>query len=283
MSKVSIITASYNYAEYIGQTIESVINQTFPDWEMLVIDDGSKDNSIEIINKYVQKDSRIKLITHPNNENKGLTETLRLGVYTAQGEYIVFLESDDYIRNDYLEKKLQAFQKFCDAGFIYNDIQTFGANQSFGRKMYFKSVESYWKKNNYPHNISELFYLQNYVPTFSCVMLKKHLLEHIDWSTPFQPCIDEWLWVQISKKTNFYYISEKLTFWRLHNTSYLSSLTNKDNFDRLNFHNQLYELLLPIKCNVTKIKFIIKQILLFIKYRHIKLDNLKHIVKKEDL
>ena len=59
---VSIITPCYNGAKYIGETINSVIKQTYQDWEMIIIDDGSKDNSVEIINEFLSKDSRIKLI-----------------------------------------------------------------------------------------------------------------------------------------------------------------------------------------------------------------------------
>ena len=90
--KYSVITASFNYENYIKETIESVQAQSISDWEMIIIDDGSSDNSIETINKYCQLDKRIKLFTHPNNENRGLIETLKLGLEKAQGEWIIFLE-----------------------------------------------------------------------------------------------------------------------------------------------------------------------------------------------
>ena len=280
MPKVTVITASYNYAEYIGQTIESVINQTYSDWEMLVIDDGSKDNSIEVINEYTKKDSRVKLLTHPNNENRGLVETLKLGISQAQGEYIVFLESDDYIREDYLEKKTAYFEKYNDAGFIYNDIQTFGAKQTLKRKMYFWLVNHHWKTHNYPHNISEMLYLRNYIPTFSCVMLKKELLSDLSWESPDKACIDLWLWAQISQRTSFYYIQEKLTYWRLHKDSYLN--TSRVNNNILNFYEQLYNNLPAIKHLSTKLGFIEKQIAISVKYKKCVFNNLKHIFKKEN-
>ena len=64
--KISIITTSYNYEEYIKETIESVLAQSYTNWEMIIIDDGSKDNSVNIIKKYCQKDKRIKLYQHQN-------------------------------------------------------------------------------------------------------------------------------------------------------------------------------------------------------------------------
>ncbi|MBQ4646380.1 MAG: glycosyltransferase family 2 protein [Candidatus Gastranaerophilales bacterium] len=100
----SIITASYNYEDYIKETIESVINQTYSNWEMIIIDDGSKDNSVEVIQEYCKKDSRIKLLTHENHKNKGLIETIKLGIKNANNDWIVFLESDDTLASNYLEK-----------------------------------------------------------------------------------------------------------------------------------------------------------------------------------
>ena len=279
MPKVSIITASYNYAKYIGKTIESVINQTFSDWEMLVVDDGSKDNSVDVINEYVQKDNRVKLLTHYNNENKGLVETLKSGISNAQGEYIVFLESDDYIREDYLEKKLKTFEKYTDVGFVYNDIKTFGAEQTLKRKLYFWLINHHWKTHNYPHDISEMLYLRNYVPTFSCVMLKKELLSNLNWESPDKACIDLWLWAQISQKTKFYYIQDKITFWRLHNDSYLN--TSRVNYQILDFYENLYNILPPMKHLSTKLGFIEKQIAISLKYKRNVLKNIKHICKDD--
>ena len=278
MPKVSIITASYNYAEYIGQTIESVINQTYTDWEMIIIDDGSIDNSIDIINNYVQKDDRITLLTHPYNENCGLIETLKLGISKADSKYLVFLESDDYIREDYLEKKLSFFQKNPNVGLVYNDIQTFGAEQTVTQKRYFWLIRNYWKKHNYPHFLSDKFYIRNYIPTFSCVMLKKELLDGINWQSSHAACIDWWIWAQISGKATCYFYPDKLTFWQLHNDSYLNKAKKDEN--TIVFLSALYELLPNVDKFVNKIIFILKQLYMLLKYKKNTLKNLKHIIKR---
>ena len=98
---ISIITASYNYANYIKECIDSVLSQDFTDWELIIVDDCSVDNSVEIIKSYT--DSRIRLIR--NEKNSGLKRTLLRGIQEAGGEYIAFLESDDIWRTDYLSKK----------------------------------------------------------------------------------------------------------------------------------------------------------------------------------
>ena len=102
MPAVSIIIASYNYENYIKETIQSVLNQTFEDWEMIIVDDGSKDNSIEVIKEYCSQDNRIKFFQHENGENKGLIETLKLGIEKASSNWLVFVESDDFIEENYI-------------------------------------------------------------------------------------------------------------------------------------------------------------------------------------
>ena len=103
---ISIVTASYNYAQYIGETIQSVLNQTYSDWELVIVDDCSSDNSVEVIKSF--KDDRIKLFV--NERNLGLKGTVKRGIELAQGDWVVFLESDDVITPDYLEKKAKIVQ-----------------------------------------------------------------------------------------------------------------------------------------------------------------------------
>ena len=106
MAKVSIITASYNYENYIKETIESVLNQTFQDWELIIVDDGSKDNSVSVIKEYCNRDSRIKIFQHENAVNKGLAETIKLGLEKSNCEWVAFLESDDVWLPNSLEEKM---------------------------------------------------------------------------------------------------------------------------------------------------------------------------------
>ena len=96
MSKFSIIIPVYNVEKYIKKCLDSVFNQTFKDYEVIVVNDGSKDNSIDVVKKY-----DVKLI---NQENMGLSAARNTGVEQATGEYILFLDSDDYIDKDLLEE-----------------------------------------------------------------------------------------------------------------------------------------------------------------------------------
>lgn len=100
---VSIITPIYNGAKYVSETIESVLEQTYPDWEMIIVDDGSKDNSAEIIREYVGKDNRIQLVQQPNG---GSASARNNGIRRANGRYIALLDADDLWEPTFLESQL---------------------------------------------------------------------------------------------------------------------------------------------------------------------------------
>lgn len=101
---VSIVTPVYNAQNYLEETILSVINQTYSNWELLLIDDCSTDNSYEIIEKYLKKDKRIRYLK--NDKNSGPAITRNKGIKEAKGEYIAFLDSDDLWYENKLEKQI---------------------------------------------------------------------------------------------------------------------------------------------------------------------------------
>ena len=113
MQKISIIIPVYNASEYLNSTLDSVLNQTYKDFEVICINDKSTDNSLEILKEYEEKDTRIKIIN--NERNLGAALTRNVGIDNAQGEYIYFLDSDDYIEEKYLECMVQKIeQENCD-------------------------------------------------------------------------------------------------------------------------------------------------------------------------
>ena len=100
MPKISIIVPIYNIEKYIAECIDSILAQTFTDWELILVNDGSTDNSGKICDEYAQKDSRIKVI---HKDNEGVTATRDRGVKEAQGEFLFFIDGDDYITENALE------------------------------------------------------------------------------------------------------------------------------------------------------------------------------------
>lgn len=106
--RVSVITPCYNGARYIGETIESVVAQTYPNWEMLIVDDGSTDHSAEVIGQYAAKDQRVKLF---RQKNAGSAAARNNGIRRASGQYIALLDADDLWLPAFLEKQID----FMDA------------------------------------------------------------------------------------------------------------------------------------------------------------------------
>ena len=216
---VSIITASYNYEDYIKDTIESVINQTYENWELIIVDDGSTDNSVEVIKSYCEQDNRIKLYQHENGLNRGLPETLKLGISKANGEWISFLESDDKYMPEYLEEKIKVIENNPETEFIYSDFESFE-----GKGVDKTDFHKYFRRKYRKSDLSLDLLKQNWICTFSIVMLRKELIDGCDFNTPIPALLDWWLWVQISQKTKFYYLDKKLTMWRIHSDSYINRI-----------------------------------------------------------
>ena len=105
---VSVITPTYNCGKYIAETIEAVISQTYPLWEMIIVDDCSTDNTGSIVEAYTQKDTRVRYICLP--ENRGAAYARTVAMAQAEGEYMAFCDSDDLWMPDKLQKQLDFMQ-----------------------------------------------------------------------------------------------------------------------------------------------------------------------------
>ncbi|WP_264553466.1 glycosyltransferase family 2 protein [Flavobacterium sp. N2038] len=106
---VSIVIATYNRANLIAETLESVLAQTYENWECIIVDDGSSDNTEEVVAKYTT-DERIRFFKRPEERIKGPNASRNYGIENSFGEFIMSLDSDDWILSDYLQKKIEIFQ-----------------------------------------------------------------------------------------------------------------------------------------------------------------------------
>ena len=113
---VSVIMPAYNAEKYIGEAIASVCAQTYKNWNLLILDDGSADRTVEIAESYAQQDARIQVLCNP--QNMGVARTRNRGFDLAQGEWIALLDSDDRWRAQKLEKQL-AVARSSDADIVY--------------------------------------------------------------------------------------------------------------------------------------------------------------------
>lgn len=243
MALVSIVMASYNYAAFIKDAVRSVLNQSFPDWELLIVDDGSTDGSREIISELCRKDPRIRMLTHPGEKNLGLADTVRLGVSLSSGRYIAFLESDDRWHSENLSRKIAILDRYPEVALVDDAVELFGESKLFSRyDKYWQIRERFFGCRRFPADIfTDLFY-ENLIPTFSSVMCRADVLKKCSFEHIYKPHLDRSLWMQICKNWKFYHINEALTCWRIHSNSCIS---REKGAYRQGFLRKSFSLLLP--------------------------------------
>ena len=119
---VSIIMPVYNSEKFVSEAIESVLNQSYKNWELLIVNDGSTDQSPKIINDYAEKDSRIKVF-HRNNQGVSMARNFALD--RICGEYVTFIDSDDVYLINRLERLLQVFAQYKDCDIVFSRHKEF--------------------------------------------------------------------------------------------------------------------------------------------------------------
>lgn len=140
----SLIIPVYNVELYLRDCLDSVVQQTFSDWEAICVNDGSTDGSAAILEEYAAKDSRLKIITQPN---AGLSAARNAGMKAAQGEYVLFLDSDDWLENHALEtlsQNLDGEDMLCFSGRRYVEkTKTFHQPDSLMESVYSTGMDYY--------------------------------------------------------------------------------------------------------------------------------------------
>lgn len=222
--ELTYIVTSYNYDKFLNENLASLCKQWTEKnpFNVLVVDDGSVDDSINIINSYSKKYNFVSLLTHPGNSNKGLIESMRLAIAAVETPWVGFLESDDFSKAGSVERLLKKIRE--EAGVIFCNIEPVGL----------KNNDSDWFESYVPRICKEMLELQadiqpvsldflilteNLIPTFSCAAVKTDLLKGANFNSPVPEWIDWFLWIQICQKTKVSFIADKLVFWRQHSDS----------------------------------------------------------------
>lgn len=224
MPAVSIVLTSYNYGRYIDDAIASVVAQTWTDWELVVVDDGSTDDSLARIARWAARDGRVRLLRHADGANHGLAASLGLGIQAAGAPLVAFLESDDAWRGDCLERRLRAFSRY-DADVVFNTAEPVPVGTCSVRRIrrYLRNVHLRFGATG-PVSLGPWIWLGNPVPSFSCAMVRRRLLA-CDMTSPEPAWLDWWLWLQLASRARFVYLDAPLTRWRVHADSYGASVT----------------------------------------------------------
>lgn len=214
-SKVSIIIPAYNAEKYITETIESVLKQTYQHFELIIVNDGSTDNTLTIIENFAQKDPRINII---NKKNTGVSDTRNLGMTNAQGEYIALLDADDVWLENNLEKKIAVLENNPHIDFIFSDMYCADENLD-------NPIEAPKGKGN---NILENILLWNgeVIPgPCSNLIFRKKCLKNIAFNPLLSTIADQHFSAQLARYYNGYYLPENLWIYRVVKGSMSKSMT----------------------------------------------------------
>lgn len=143
-SLVSIIIPTYNRAHLIGETLDSVLAQTYQNWECIIVDDGSTDNSEFVISKYVELDSRFQFYERPFDRIKGANSCRNYGFELSKGEYINWFDDDDVMQEEFIAIKLNTFEEkinvVISGGFYFNEMESRKIMQVFDSQNLFQDL-----------------------------------------------------------------------------------------------------------------------------------------------
>lgn len=252
---ISVIIPNYNHALYLRQRIDSVLNQTFQDFEIIILDDLSSDNSREIIRPY-ENNPKVSHIVYNTINSGSPFQQWKKGINLAQGEWIWIAESDDIADENFLNTLIKYIQHTPDTAVIYSASYLIDENAEIITDTWktFDNNVKKWNENfveNGKKYITELLYQRNYIPNASAVLFKKTLVDDslFDNISTMKFAGDWLFWSKILETSDIFYCSEKLNYCRIHqqNTRAIknSSLEKKrfeEYFQVLYYINKKYQL-----------------------------------------
>ena len=200
---VSVVMATRNYGQYLAEAVESVRAQTYPHWELWIIDDGSTDETFAVVERW-REDARIHYVYA---ERLGQARAKNLGIRLSRGEWVAFLDADDRWEVDKLRRQLALAAEYPQAGVIYSRRRLMDAQgQEIASPSTQGALPSGW--------ILEELVVQNWV-CFSSAMVRREVLSHVGmFDERLELAIDYDLWLRVGMHYAFYAVPEALVWYR---------------------------------------------------------------------
>ena len=199
--KISIIVPCYNQAQYLPEALDSVLEQSYHNWECIIVDDGSPDNTFEIANRYCEIDKRFKYL---HKENGGISSARNAGINIATGKYILPLDADDYIHKDYISKAMAEFTNDTSVDVVYSYGRFFGASNG---------------DMNVHYSSYETIILWNQV-FCSAIYDRLDFLKTGGYNTDMRDGLEDWeFWVRFLADKKVFQIPEVLFYYRIKEVS----------------------------------------------------------------
>lgn len=220
MNLVSIIIPVYNQEQYIAETLNSVLHQSYTNWECILVNDGSLDDSVTVIRQYTAQDSRFHFL---DSKNKGVSNARNLALQQVKGDFILFLDGDDLIHPEKLQLAISNFEQNTNLSIVFNTTNYFQdtienvlfAIQLETELVNFNGILLYWGE-------------KITIPIHSAI-IKKSLLEGIEFNCELTAQEDWLVWLRLFKNNpKVLVLDEVLSYYRKHNTSRTQTVSLKE-------------------------------------------------------
>jgi glycosyltransferase involved in cell wall biosynthesis len=214
---ISIVVPCYNQAQYLEECLESVINQTYQNWECIIVNDGSPDNTEDVALPICAKDSRIKYL---KINNAGVSHARNTGIKISEGEYILPLDADDIIGDTYIEKAIEVFASNQEVSLVYCSARKFG------------DVNEIWDLSDYSYK--DLL-MDNMI--FCSAFFRKSDWQNIGGYDEHIAGFEDWeFWVRLlNEKSVVYSIPQVLFYYRIKEISRQKTV-EKNNYDAVHWY-----------------------------------------------
>ena len=271
---VSIIMPVYNAQDVVTISVESILNQTYKDFELIIINDGSKDNSLEVCRQFMEKDKRVKVI---NQENSGAAGARNTGLDNISGEYVTFIDADDYVLPNHIENLVKTMD-FADLGIVnFKRIKPQKDYTKYQNKYLYKRAKG--KQLNKDEFFKGLFAY----PLYGGGLLwnkiyRKDLIKGIKFNPEYKYHEDINFVLQYAIKCEKFYYSDLVTYLYIVNAS---SMTSQKHFSEKRFsglkvmkdNNEIAKNISPKVLSYSRAWQFLVNIEILFAFKHFKIDN----------
>lgn len=215
MPLISVVIPVYNGEKTIRQTIESVINQTFSNFELIVIDDGSQDSTLDIVRSI--SDSRLKVFSFPN---AGLAASRNRGIQLASGDYISFIDADDLWTGDKLEAQLKALLDNPQAAVAFSWTDCIDESGQFSRRGNYSTVSG---------NVYAQLLLTDFIENGSNLLIRSEAFKKVSYFNESLPAAEDWeMWLRLAANYEFVVVPSPQVLYRLSTTSMSANVVRQE-------------------------------------------------------
>lgn len=230
---ISIVIPAFNRALIIGETLDSVLTQSYSNWECIIVDDGSTDETLSMVEDYVQRDNRFKSFKRPQDRKKGASPCKNIGLEMAKGDFIQFLDSDDLLEKSKLEEQIKTLQNYSPLTLITCKWGSFSSSSSVRVKTKYRSYRDFKPGVNLLYNFGKY---NEYFPPLA-YLVSRNLIEKAgkwDETIPNNPNDDGEYFTRILLHAEQVIFCEKASvYYRAGNTERLSLLDEKGKIESI--------------------------------------------------